>query len=180
MPLWRGGGRSWAGDAELVGDLLNGVFALAVIAVLVIHLAGEADLARSEFGFLAAGASACSGGSEAVDRSLGHQRMLEFGDRAQYFDPRVACRSGAVGPPPAYRWSGRPGHHPHVDLHAYDLNKALSDHDDRVEGERRAGQCERQHDERVACRPGEHDRLDIAAAARRNTRARKERRPAPR
>ena len=85
-----------AGDAEFVGDLLDGVCALAVGAGLVVHLPGEADLARSEFGFLSAGTSACSGRCQPVERSLGHQRVFKLGDRAQDLEEHPAYGGGGV------------------------------------------------------------------------------------
>jgi len=55
----------WACDAELVGDLLDGVRASAVGAELVVHVLGDLGLARGELGFLAAGSPECAcGGGE--------------------------------------------------------------------------------------------------------------------
>ncbi len=45
-----------AGDAELVGDLGDGVFAFAVVAGLLVHLASQLNLTQPEFRLLAAGA----------------------------------------------------------------------------------------------------------------------------
>ena len=55
-----------AGDAELGGDLGDGVAAFAVVPDLVVHLPGEGDLAGAEFGLLAAGAAPGPGGSQAA------------------------------------------------------------------------------------------------------------------
>lgn len=52
-----------AGDAELFGDLLDGVAAFAVVVAFVVHLSGELHLPGAELGFLAAGATAGAGGS---------------------------------------------------------------------------------------------------------------------
>jgi hypothetical protein len=56
-----------AGDVKGLGDLRDGVAPFAVGALLVIHLPGHGDLPRGEFGFAAAGSSACSGGFEAFE-----------------------------------------------------------------------------------------------------------------
>jgi hypothetical protein len=53
-------------DGELVGDLLDGVGSSPVFAKLVVHRLRDLGLAGGELGFLAAGASACAGGGEAV------------------------------------------------------------------------------------------------------------------
>lgn len=42
------------GDAEFPGDLLDGMGAFALGVLLLVHLAGQFDLARSELGFLPA------------------------------------------------------------------------------------------------------------------------------
>lgn len=77
-----------AGDAELVGDLLDGVVAG------VVHLARESDLAGAELGFLAAGAAPGAGGFESVHRPLRHQGLLELGDRAEDLEEHPADRGG--------------------------------------------------------------------------------------
>ncbi len=85
-------------DVELGGDLRDGVLLLAVVAGLVVHLACQLDLPRSELGSLAAGAAAGAGRGKAVHGSLGHERMFEFCDRAEDLEEHPAHGSGGVDP----------------------------------------------------------------------------------
>lgn len=60
------------GDAELGGDLLDGVHAAAAGADFLVDLPGNASLAQGELGFLPASTAAGAGGSQAdqVDAAL--------------------------------------------------------------------------------------------------------------
>ena len=71
------------GDAELRGDLRDGMQAAPVGPGLLIHLPGNAGLPWGEFGFLPAGAAAGTGSGQAVDGALTHQGVFELGDRAE-------------------------------------------------------------------------------------------------
>lgn len=79
-----------AGDAELVGDLLDGPLLFPVRVDFVVHLPGELDLSGAEFGLLAAGATVGAGGFQAVHGALRHQGVLELGDRAEDMEEHPA------------------------------------------------------------------------------------------
>jgi hypothetical protein len=79
-------------DAELGGDLPDGVSALAVVACFVVHLARERDLSGAKLGFLAAGAPAGARGDEPVERAFRHQRVLEFCARTEDLEEHPAHR----------------------------------------------------------------------------------------
>jgi hypothetical protein len=79
-----------AGDAELVGDLLDGQVAG------VVHLSCQLYLAGAEFGFLPSGAASGACGFQAVHGALGHQRMLELGDRPEDLEKHPADGGGGV------------------------------------------------------------------------------------
>lgn len=85
-----------AGDAELGGDLRNGVAAFAVLAALVVHLPGKLDLTRSQLRFLPAGAPARAGGGQAVHGAFGHQGVFELRDGAEDLEEHPAHGGGGV------------------------------------------------------------------------------------
>ncbi len=84
------------GHAELGGDRRHRVAPFAVLAEFVVHLPGEFDLARAQFGLLAAGAPAGPRRRQAVPGALGHQRVLELGERAEDLEEHPAHRGGRV------------------------------------------------------------------------------------
>src|SRR2546421_10660775 len=69
-----------AGDAELVGDLLDGVRPATVGAGLVVHRLRDLGLTRGELGTLAPGAAPGASRFQAVAGPLRHQGVLELGD----------------------------------------------------------------------------------------------------
>lgn len=83
-----------AGDAELGGDVGDGVQASAVGAGFLVHVSGDPGLACGEFGFLSAGAAA--GGGEAVVGAFGHEGVFELGDGAEDLEEHAAYRGGGV------------------------------------------------------------------------------------
>ncbi|MEV6097215.1 hypothetical protein [Nocardia sp. NPDC051981] len=78
-----------SGNAELSGDLADGVAALTVFVEFGVHLPCQRHRPWSEFGSLAAGASAGTGGGKPVAGAFGHQSVLEFGYRPLRRDGRV-------------------------------------------------------------------------------------------
>ncbi len=68
----------------------------------VVRLPCQRDLPRSEFGFLAASASA--GGGQPVTCAFGHQGMFEFCCRAEDLEEHAADGGGGAMP-----WSSTPG-----------------------------------------------------------------------
>ena len=86
----------WPGDAELSGDLSDGPATFPVVTDLVVHLAGEFGLPRSELWLGSTDPASGPGGRETVHRSLGHQCMLELGDRAKDLEEHAADGGGGV------------------------------------------------------------------------------------
>jgi hypothetical protein len=84
------------GDAELGGDLGDGVQTASVGSGFLVHLLRDLGLACGEFGFLATGAAAGAGGGQAVEGALGHQGMLELGDGAEDLEEHPAHGGGRV------------------------------------------------------------------------------------
>lgn len=87
-------GRS--GDAELGGDVGDGVQAPAGGPDLLIHLLRDAGLARGQLGLLPASAAAGAGGGEAVEGALGHECVFELGDGAEDLEEHAAHRGRGV------------------------------------------------------------------------------------
>lgn len=81
---------------ELGGDLFDGVHQAPVGPGLLIHLLRDLRLPGSEFGFLAAGAAAGAGRGQPVMGALGHQSVLELGDRAENLEEHTTHRGGGV------------------------------------------------------------------------------------
>jgi hypothetical protein len=87
-----------APNAELGGDLRDRVHTLAILRELVIHLARELDLPRTDLRLLPAGPAAGPGGSEPVHRALGRERVLEFRDRPDDLKEQPADGGADVDP----------------------------------------------------------------------------------
>ena len=87
-----------ASNAELLGDLSNGVSAFPIRTGLVVHGLGEGDLVWAKFGLLATGAPTGTRGSQTVPGSFRHQRVLELGDRADDGKEQSTDRSGSINP----------------------------------------------------------------------------------
>lgn len=93
MPVDRG-----SADPELGRDLRDGMCPLAVLTELVIHLARELHLPRSELRLLPARSTAGPRRGETVHRALRHQRVLELSDRADDLEEQPADRRRGVDP----------------------------------------------------------------------------------
>jgi hypothetical protein len=65
-------------------------------ADLVVHLLGDAGLAWGEFGFLPASAATGPGSYRPFHGSLGHQGVLELGDRAEDLEEHPPDGGGSV------------------------------------------------------------------------------------
>ncbi len=85
-----------AGDAEFFGDVSDGVSSFAFGVFLFIHVAGQSDLAGSEFWFLSAGPSSCAGRGESVAGAFGHKGVLKLGNGAQDLEEHPPGDGGRV------------------------------------------------------------------------------------
>lgn len=84
-----------AGDAELLGDLLNRECPATIGTQLVVHALGDGHLTVGELGFLAAGAAIGAGRLEPVAGAFGHQGVLELGDGAEDLKEHPVARATA-------------------------------------------------------------------------------------
>jgi len=81
-------------DAELVGDLLHGVAALAVFAGLLVHLPAPLDLVALQLLLPASGPAAGPRRLQAVQRAGGDQIAFPLGERRQDMEEQPALGRG--------------------------------------------------------------------------------------